>query len=293
MDISIRLANSLGCSVAGTAVIYSIINTFKESRISVVTKFPTLLSGIEDIDVIAAISDLGGDYSVDLRKYTARRPHNAYPPRPSYCHMREMAEEQLECTLLHSEPKLYLQPNEIEFAREELARYKKPIVWLQTITTSYNRNWPTDNWQNLMELFKSECTFIDLSHENYSLRESLAITTQCQAGICLDSFLIHGSAAVGAKNVIALLGSSQPEVVTYPSQYICYSPASCEAQPCGMHGYYRGCSVEFEQKFSNNICIHKSPRCMENITLSQVADRLRLTLKGLSHDQQSMFVVVN
>lgn len=188
MDISIRLANSLGCSVAGTAVIHSIINTFKDSQISVITKFPTLLSGIEDIKIIAAISDLDGNYSVDLRKYTTRRPHNSHPSRPSYYHMREMAEEQLECILPYSEPKLYLQPSEIEFARAELARYKKPIVWLQTITTSYNRNWPANNWQNLIELFKSECNFIDLSHANYSLRESLAITTQCQAGICLDSF---------------------------------------------------------------------------------------------------------
>ncbi|MGR3754935.1 glycosyltransferase family 9 protein [Edwardsiella anguillarum] len=123
-------------------------------------------------------------------------------------------------------------------------------------------------------MFKSECTFIDLSHAGYSLRESLAITTQCQAGICLDSFLIHGSAAVGAKNVIALLGSSKPEVVTYPGQDVCYSPASCEAQPCGMHGYYRGCSIAFEHRFTDNICIHENYKYMDSITLPQVADKL-------------------
>lgn len=103
MNISIRLANSLGCSVAGTAVIYSIINAFKSSKISVVTKFPTLLYGIYDIDVISTTSDFGGSYCVDLRKYTARRPHNSFPPRPSYYH-REMAEEQLKCTLPNFEP---------------------------------------------------------------------------------------------------------------------------------------------------------------------------------------------
>jgi len=285
VNISIRLPNSLGCSVAGTAVIFSVIEVFKGSNISVTTKFPTLLGGIKDIDITTATSDTGGHYSVDLREYTARRPHNSSPPRPSYYHMREMAEEQLECQLSDWNPQLYLQPDEIIFAKKELSQYKMPVVWLQTMSTSFNRNWPIERWRDLIEEFRSECIFIDLSHAHYSLRQSLAITKHCHAGICLDSFLVHGSAAVKAKNVIALLGSSRPEVVTYPGQFVCYSTESCEAQPCGMHGYYRGCAREFDKKFSDNICIHKRPRCMENITLAQVAGKLRHVLSAQSNDR--------
>jgi ADP-heptose:LPS heptosyltransferase len=280
MNISIRLANSLGCSVAGTAVIHSVIKKFESAKISVVTKNPTLLYGINGINVIAATSDLGGYFSIDLRKYTARRPHSSYPPRPSYHHMLEMAEEQLECQLPIREPKIFLQSKEITFAREVLSQYENPVIWLQTMTTSYNRNWSSENWSYLLDHFSKRLSFIDLSQSNYSPRESLAITTQCKAGICLDSFLIHGSAAVGAKNVIALLGSSQPEVVTYPGQSICYSQSACKAQPCGMHGYYRGCAFEFDSEFSDpqKICIHEKPICMESITLTQVIEHLESIL---------------
>ncbi|MEI2604256.1 hypothetical protein V8O11_10635 [Erwinia aphidicola] len=280
MDISIRLANSLGCSVAGTAVVHSIYEKFKGENISVYTKFPGLLSGIEGIDVVTAVTELDDFFDVDLRKYTERRPHNSFPYRPSFYHMLEMAEEQLKCTLPICNPKIIIQPEEIKIAREKVARYTKPVVWLQTISKSFNRNWPAENWSQLTEFLKSKCIFIDLSKAEYSLRESLAVTTQCYAGICLDSFLIHGSAAVGAQNVITILGSSRPQVVTYPGQSLCYSSSSCEAQPCGMHGYYRGCSAVFDNHFNNNLCIHQSPICMEGVSFQQVVGKLTKILSG-------------
>lgn len=61
---------------------------------------------------------------------------------------------------------------------------------------------------------------IDLYAEKYVRRVSIAMTQHCYAGITLDTFLLHGSEAVGAKNVIALLTSSHHEVVAYPDQTV-------------------------------------------------------------------------
>jgi hypothetical protein len=52
-----------------------------------------------------------------------------------------MAEEQLEYQLLDWKPKLYLQPGKITLVQAELSQHKKTTGWLQTMSTSFNRNW--------------------------------------------------------------------------------------------------------------------------------------------------------
>lgn len=114
------------------------------------------------------------------------------------------------------------------------------------------------------------------------------MTTQCQAGICRNSLLIPGSAAVGARNVIALLRRSNPDVVAYPGQSVCYASGAGDVQPCGMHGDYRGCPVAFDHAFKNTICLHDSPKCMDGIILAAVANKLRHALGALSGDEEAM-----
>ena len=65
-----------------------------------------------------------------------------------------------------------------------------------------------------------DCNFIDLSHAPYNRRTAIALTKYCDAGVTLDTFLLHGSQAVGASHVVAIMISSHPEVVCYPDQCI-------------------------------------------------------------------------
>lgn len=278
MKIRIRLVDSLGCSVAGSAVIYSIIEEMPKYQIILNTIYPTLFKGIKQIKILIPDKE-ENDYEVDLRKYTSRKPHSVAPYKPSYVHMIEMAEEQLGINLPRKKPILYLEQSEIDWAKKEISRYGKPVIWIQTKSNSNNRHWPKEKWRQLIERNKENYTFLDLSNIHYSLRESLSITKVSYGGVALDSFLLHGSAAVDASNVVALLGSSNPVCVSYPKQKILYKSSSCAYQPCGMHGYVLGCRPQDEFLFlksPNNLCLKPTFECMEAITIEEVENSLLL-----------------
>ncbi|PQJ84255.1 hypothetical protein BTO22_11945 [Aliivibrio sifiae] len=209
-------------------------------------------------------------YDIDLRAYTKRRPHNSFPYRPSYIHMIEMAEEQMNHKLPINQPQIFLNEEEDLWAKKEIEKFPYPLIWIQSTSTSSNRLWPDNYWKELKHTFLGIYSFIDLSIAGYSLRESLAIAKHSFSGICLDSFMVHGAAAVNAKNTLVLLGSSRPECVTYPGQYIFYKESICDLQPCGMHGYFNGCEQKHEHLFHKQNCIHLSPTCMSSISVGDV-----------------------
>lgn len=280
-NIFIRMPNSLGCSVAATAVIFSVLRKYPDSKIFISTKYPEMLASLHGYGRVTIYSTMQNDefpFHVDLRAYTARRPHNSEPYRPSYIHMLEMAEEQLSVKLPIFKPKVILSAQEKLWAKKEVAKYDKPVIWVQTRTTTDNRNWDETRWKGVIEKFSPQYKFVDLSASGYTIRQSMAITIFSAAGICLDSFLVHGSAAVGAQNVLVLLGSSRPECVTYPNQRYLYIE-TCSSQPCGMHGYYNGCRVVDNDKFiSNSLCIHGRYECMNSIPTELVISELQKLL---------------
>ena len=282
MKITIRTVDSLGCAVAGSAVIHSLRKKFSCADIVVVTPFVSLFYGIPGIVIIHSDEYPHRKFHVDLRNYTKRRPHSSVPRRPSYVHMHQMAIEQIGEELPLTRPKLYLSSEELFRAKRELSKFPKDIVWIQTRTNSNNRHWGPNNWSRLSSDLGHQYQFLDLSKSNYSLRESLAIAKVSRAGICLDSFLVHGSAAVGAKNVLVLLGSSHPTCVTYPEQTVMYVKTSCPAQPCGMHGYTTGCSPKDEKRFFTALdgCIFDTPVCMNALKYDDVKSSLFRMLDG-------------
>ncbi|RLM26896.1 hypothetical protein BIY29_04585 [Brenneria alni] len=271
MISDIRLPDSLGCTVASTAVILSLVKSELFKTINVFTKFPSLICNFKNIEIVDASITEADSYHVDLRTYTARRPHNSQPYRPSYVHMIEMAMDQLKHDLSIVKPNIILTEDDEFFARNEISRFKKPLIWLQTKSTTENRNWSDKCWHELYSIFSDHFDFLDLSNSKYSLRQSLAITKFSFAGICPDSFLVHGSAAVGAKNVIVLLGSSRKECVTYPGQVVLYNKSKCVAQPCGMHGYYRGSNRAHDALFRSKNCIHSTHLCMDTLSVAEVS----------------------
>lgn len=220
-------------------------------------------------------------WSVSYMEISIRLPHNSFPYRSSYIHMIEMAEEQIRDRLLVHYPKVFIDKNEDIWEMKEVMKYPHELVWYQSVSTSSNRIWKSSNWEILKETFSDIYSFVDLSTEGYSLRQSLAIVKHSFAGICLDSFMVHGSAAVNAKNVLVILGSSRPECVTYPGQYIHYKESGCPLQPCGMHGYFSGCKREHEHLFAENNCIYPFPKCMDTISVRDVSE----TLEMLAHNR--------
>lgn len=275
MSIIMRLPDSMGCTVASTAVIKSVIEQYKNEDIKVITPFPDLLIGFKCIEIINS-NECGIDiFDVDLREYTKRRPHNSLPFRSSYIHMIEMAENQINDQLKRMTPEIILNEHEEEWAKKEIKKYPFPLIWIQSISTSSNRLWPEENWKELKNTFLGIYSFIDLSTAGYSLRESLAIAKYSFSGVCLDSFMVHGSAAVNANNVLVILGSSRPECVTYPGQHVFYKNTECNLQPCAMHGYFNGCKKEHESLFYQKNCIYPQHKCMNSISTKDVIETIK------------------
>lgn len=284
--VNVKLFDSLGCTLLSTALFQSLKDEIPDIRITAYSRFPDLLSGLEEVDeVVDSATHSIEDYDIDLTNYLSRRPHNSEPFRHLTFHMIKHAEEQLFRGLSQGRlgtnyiPKINLRGNEIEQAEGivKSASAGKPVIWLQTQTNSPNKGCPKEYWERLNTEKSAEYSFMNLSAGEYNPRLAIAITKFCYAGITLDTFLLHGSRAVNAKNVIVILGSSRPEVVTYPGQTVLYQNGRCKIQPCGMHGYGYGCRSQDERLFIGHEmtrCITDDYACLKAITPEMVMQRL-------------------
>jgi hypothetical protein len=226
--INFRSPKTLGCSVASSVIIQSLKEKFPESKIAVYTKMPDLFIGLTEMDELI---DLNKEkelthYDVDLENYLeTKKPQLSKPLRHLIEHMFEETEEQLSSLVTNSlnrdfVPKVNLNKDELNWAITAVSALAqdKPLIWLQTKSRLQEKDAPAVLWQELVDKCADKYSFIDLSQEQYSRRQSIAITKIAAGGATLDTFLLHGSEAVRARNVIVLLVSSHQEVVCYPDQ---------------------------------------------------------------------------
>jgi len=263
--ITVKGPKGIGCSVLLTSVIKAIRKHDKRTPINVLTNYPSLFGGYE-----CAVNKKPTAVTVNLENYLALTLHQQVPYKHLYKHLVRLSSSQLGINLNENcPPEIFLTKQEINWATKKISKYKKPVVWLQSKTSSINKDWLDDYWKTLLGKLNDNYEFIDLSKSEFSLRESLAITKVSEAGITLDTFLAHGSAAVGSKNVLVLLGSSRKEVVGYPGQTVVYVKSNCPLQPCGMHNCGFGCKKKDEQLFKGHEktrCITDDYKCMKAIT---------------------------
>ena len=284
--ITVKVFDSLGCTVLSSCVFQSLKEKFPDSKIIAYSKFPSLLLGLEEIDdLINSNHNQLKKYDINLEHYLSEKPHNSKPFQHLSWHMIKSAENQIsEILNTGFQPKINLNNTETEDAKKIIKSIssKKPVIWLQTETNSKNKNWPQQYWDKIFSEKSKQYTFIDLFAQKYEPRISVAITKFCNAGITLDSFLLHSSYAVNAKNVIAILGSSRPESVMHPNQTPIFESGNCPIQPCGMHGYSSGCMPKDESLFINHEktnCITDDYRCLTSITPDIVINKLDELIK--------------
>ncbi len=222
--LAIRLNDALGCTVIASAPLQSLKKRFPRTRLDVYTKYPDLLENLPDINRIYDTEKKeSASYDVDLRNYLHKRNVGKNKPfRHLYIHMIELAEEQLGTRLgRDSLPKINLTAGELKKAREIVREFKKKgklLIWTQSRTSTEAKDWPGEKWEELAERTKDTIVFLDLHKNRLPRRIAVAATAVCDGGLVLDTFLLHGSNAAGAKNVVALLPISNPEVVTYENQ---------------------------------------------------------------------------
>ena len=227
--LNIRLYDTFGCTIVATVLIQSLRIKFPKTKIIVYTKNPDLIKGLKEVDKIINVNLHSlKKYDIDLTNYLGiRKPQKNFPLRHLSEHMFEMAEEQLGNKLKgrlrrNFLPKVILTKSELDKGRKIVSQVSKgkPVIWIQTKSRVKKKEWNRENWQELLTKKSDSYKFINLSSGVYSKRISMAITKACFGGITIDTFLIHGSKAVNAKNVITILVSSHPKVVTYKDQII-------------------------------------------------------------------------
>ncbi|MBN2055100.1 hypothetical protein JW905_09265 [bacterium] len=128
----------------------------------------------------------------------------------------------------------------------------RKMVWMTVRSTTDNRNPPHELWIEFAERLEKSVAFVELLAPNESPMDSdsvgfLKLSTGAMgafmqiadAGVAVDTFGLHLAAAVGARKVVAVLGSSDPRCVCYPGNDWVYkiSDQTKVCQPCGNHGY--------------------------------------------------------
>jgi hypothetical protein len=223
MEINIRLYHTLGCSVVANSMLIAIARSFAGAHLRVFSPSPEIQSGLSGVSEIYPLQDADGSrLDVDLAGYLDEyRPLVTKPSRHLKEYIFDIADNSLGVKLDRSfDPVINLTPEEEVWAKAEVSRLSpgKPLVWLQKKTSKSAKDWPGEDWSTLTRELEGDCNFLNLTDKNYSPRAACILTKFCDAGVVLDTFLLHGSHAVGAKNTIAILVVSPQEVVCYNDQ---------------------------------------------------------------------------
>lgn len=225
--MKVRLMNTLGCSILSTAVLQSIRN-YTNKDIEVYTPFPELFEHLPNITTHhqPESDEDQCEYDIDLREYLGdyiykAKDNEAFRERHILQHMFDVTEKQLQISLDRDfEPKLVFSNKEIQEMKDIVTdmRTDKPIVWTQTKSRKKEKEWSQNNWK-LLKKSLPQYHFIE-PENHFTYRQSILFTKYCDAGVCLDSFLMHGSHVVQAPNVIVLLTATPESMVAYTDQTV-------------------------------------------------------------------------
>jgi ADP-heptose:LPS heptosyltransferase len=164
---------------------------------------------------------------------------------------------------------VYLQAEERFLAAKRLSSGMdlKPKLAFSTLSKEQVKNWPRENW---FLLLKSLTNFWDLIHlgddrephfpfvhrfaGRLTMRESMAILSQCDLYVGPDSFLMHAANGLAIKSVILFGGARPASCLGYSNNTNLVTNLDCS--PCWLHDS-RG-----------DICPHDI-KCMKMLTVDQ------------------------
>lgn len=315
-EFHVKVPDALGDTVISTAVMHALGKAyFPDTKLIVHAKNSSLLESCRDIDELHPLSEFPHprDKYISLDGYLDQMPHTTPPyPHISRCMINE-AETELrkqdhDVRLVRSyKPGIILADEELYKSMDEMRelkeKYGKKILWISTKTSSPNKDWPQEYWNEVIDAAGKDFTFLELLASEqapinekvvegrYGLRETLATIAASDVGITPDTFTLHAAGALlihlPPASVITILGSSRPSVVSYPgfTDLFVKSEKTERCQPCGNHGYFSGGKVR-ELEHQLGIPFHKCSRCtftegsedeyacMKQVTPGMVIDKL-------------------
>jgi ADP-heptose:LPS heptosyltransferase len=138
-------------------------------------------------------------------------------------------------------PDCFLTEEEEREAARIVAKYANPVALHVTASCSSNKNWPTENWENLV-LNNPHYNFLQVGSANdepirgvidlrgkIRFRQAIAIVKEVKAFVGVDSVFAHAAAAFQTPAVV-LFGPSTPAVWGHATSKNLYNPPICS--PC-------------------------------------------------------------
>lgn len=170
----------------------------------------------------------------------------------------------------------YLTGKEDGWARNKLLNLRRPIIAINTKSKESVKNWPKENWLELIKRLKHQVSLIQLgdhTEEEFgdvlkyagklTMRESCAILGQTNLFIGPDSFLMHVANGLKVPGVIIFGGSRLPECLGYEDNVNISSRPDCS--PCWIH------------EADGDICQNKM-KCMHEISVNFVYEKVKQSL---------------
>ena len=171
----------------------------------------------------------------------------------------------------------YLSEEEKDWAKQETNQFDKPILAICTKSKEPVKNWPKENWLELIEHLKTNFSIIQLGDHKeivfdnvhryagkLSMRESAAILSKANYFIGPDSLLMHIANGLDIHSTIIFGGSRPVGCFGYPENINLVSAPECS--PCWIHEGYESCVHDF--------------MCMNAISKNRVIDSLESMLKN-------------
>lgn len=215
------------------------------------------------------LAKLGDGGFIDYGKVGGLMPHLFYSHNLS-----KIFAEVIGITLSQTQIEIYLSDEEEMRNKQSLSRFETPVAINVKGTSSPNKNWPIERWNDLVRSMADLSFFqLGLSEEplvegavdmkGLPLRDSFARLKCAKAFIGVDSALAHAASGLKVPSVI-LFGPTNPSVVGHPQNTNLHHKLRC--RPC------------FDTLLSAP-CPYDQ-RCMQMITVEEVRQAVRRILNG-------------
>ncbi len=148
--------------------------------------------------------------------------------------------------------RFFLNDEEIEWSRKELGIFKKPKIAICTMSKEPVKNWPKENWAEIIQILNARHTVIHLGDDNeplfdgviryagkLSMRQSAAILSHASYFIGPDSLLMHIANGLNIPSLILFGGSRPIECFGYKDNTNLATKPECS--PCWIHHGYEEC----------------------------------------------------
>jgi ADP-heptose:LPS heptosyltransferase len=170
----------------------------------------------------------------------------------------------------------YLSKKEKEWAKQQTIKFDKPILAICTKSKEEVKNWPEENWLELIQNLNVNFSIIQLGDETeptfecvhryagkLSMRESAAILSNADYFIGPDSLLMHIANGLNIQSVIIFGGSRSVNCFGYSENTNLSNTPDCS--PCWIHS-------------TDNKC-NESLKCLHNISVIKVLNSLMDLIK--------------